>query len=77
MHPHKGKSIVSKIDNYLPHPYTDEVIERCRKAGFEVNSQKVRNVKNFIRKDAAVLKIILEFAQENEKIHKQLEKITN
>jgi deoxyribose-phosphate aldolase len=75
MRPHKAKDIVSKIDKYLPSTYTDDIIERCKEADIVVNSQKVRYVKNFIRKDAAVLKVILEFAREKEKEHKELEAI--
>lgn len=73
MRSNKAKSIVSLIDEHIPDYYTNEVIARCKRTGIEVNSQKVRNVKTFRRKNAAVLAVILEFARENKKAAKKLE----
>ena len=75
MRPHKAKSIVAVFDKYLPHRYTAEVIERCRKKKHLVKSQYVRDVMRVQIKDPVVLGVILEFAREHEKAHKKLEKL--
>ncbi|MBO2546060.1 hypothetical protein J0871_16710 [Salegentibacter sp. BDJ18] len=73
MRSNKAESIVSLIDDHIPDYYTNVIIERCKKRKISVNSQLVRNVKTFRKKDAAVLAVILEFARENKKAAKKLE----
>lgn len=75
MRSHKAKSIVNAFEKYLPYRYISVVIERCAKKKHPVNSQYVRDVKRFQKKDPVVLGIILEFAREKQKAHKKLEKL--
>lgn len=63
------------MDAYLPYQYINEVITRCKKKRMIINSQYVRDVKRFQKKDPVVLGVILEFAREKQKAHKKLEQL--
>ena len=75
MRPHKAKRIVTKLKEHLPRLYVSEVIARLKEQGITVNSQHVRDVKRFQRKDPKVLGVILDFAVENEKATRKLENL--
>lgn len=76
MHSHKAKRLVERIDNYLPRTYTAEIINRCAKKHkiLDLTDQYVKDVKRFKLRNPVVLEAILEFARENEKAQKKLEK---
>jgi len=71
---HKAKSIVQKIEKFLPHTYVSVVISRVKKKhGIDVNSQHVRDVKRFQRKNLQILNVILDLAEENRKLQMKIE----
>jgi hypothetical protein len=75
MQSHIAKSIVDKIDHYLPYTYVDEIIRRMKaKHDVDVTSQHIRDVKRYQIKNTLVLEVILQFAEENKKAQKKLEK---
>lgn len=74
MRSHKAMRIAEKIEEYLPSRYTEEIIKRCADLDLTVTDYYVKDVKRFKTKNAQVLNLILEFALENEKQHKKLEK---
>jgi hypothetical protein len=71
---HKAESIVQKIEKYLPHTYVSTVISRVKKKHrIDVNSQHVRDVKRFKRKNLQILNVILDLAEENRKLQNKIE----
>ena len=71
---HKAKPIVDLIENHIPRFYTDTIIDRCKQRKMVVSENVVKDVKLLRRKNVQVLNVILEFARENRKAQRKLER---
>ena len=81
MHSHTAKEVAKLLSDFLPHGYSNKILENAKKNGIETYTQRIRGVKSLVYADLEILNLLIELAKENEAVaeaqKKKLEELTS